>query len=190
MRVTLILRLMPRCSSLWAPRFVPRGLAPSATPIGRPRTATRTACRRTDCSQRICAAQEQEVDSSCEMIPEYTCYAKAICERQLNGECGVTPSDDLSRCLETIARDATPLDRTDGRHSDGVQPICKRTGCAGQLCAAIDIGTLCDIKPEYACYEQARCELQAGGNCGFSSTPELDRCLAEQRDAAAERSGH
>jgi eight-cysteine-cluster-containing protein len=55
---------------------------------------------------------------------------------------------------------------------------CKRGGCSGQICAAEDVVTTCEWRPEYACYKSAACERQANGQCGFTKTPELERCLA------------
>ncbi len=54
---------------------------------------------------------------------------------------------------------------------------CVRTGCSGQACADQQMITTCDWKPEYACYQQATCERQADGSCGFTQTPALTACL-------------
>jgi len=61
-------------------------------------------------------------------------------------------------------------------------PGCKRAGCSGELCieaSAPDIATTCIFLPEYACYQQATCERQADGSCGFTPTAELEACLAD-----------
>lgn len=58
---------------------------------------------------------------------------------------------------------------------------CVRAGCSGQLCVPASQGgmmTTCEFRPEYACYQQATCALQANGQCGFTQTPELQTCLA------------
>lgn len=65
-----------------------------------------------------------------------------------------------------------------------VPPTCVRAGCSGQLCLsevqAAQMGTTaCLFKPEYACYQQATCEVQASGQCGFTQTTTLAACLAE-----------
>jgi hypothetical protein len=57
-------------------------------------------------------------------------------------------------------------------------PDCKRTGCSGQLCSDRDVGTTCEFKPEYACYQKATCARQADGACGFTVTAELKECLS------------
>jgi hypothetical protein len=54
---------------------------------------------------------------------------------------------------------------------------CFKTGCSGQVCADEEVMTTCEFKPEYECYKRARCERQANGQCGFTDTPELRRCL-------------
>lgn len=55
---------------------------------------------------------------------------------------------------------------------------CVVTGCSGQVCAEEDVFTTCEWLPQYACYDTATCERQAGGECGWTETPELDACLA------------
>jgi hypothetical protein len=60
---------------------------------------------------------------------------------------------------------------------DAPLAACKRTGCSGQICADRDMFTTCEWRPEYACYQQATCERQADGSCGFTQTPALQACL-------------
>jgi len=55
---------------------------------------------------------------------------------------------------------------------------CRATGCSGQVCADQDVITTCEFRPEFACYRNARCERQAGGQCGWTMTPELQACLS------------
>lgn len=67
------------------------------------------------------------------------------------------------------------------------QPLaaCIRAGCSGQAC--VDEATFnenpwmttCEFRPEYACYQQATCERQVSGQCGFTQTDELAMCLAD-----------
>lgn len=54
---------------------------------------------------------------------------------------------------------------------------CFKTGCSSQVCADKEMITTCEWRPEYACYQKARCERQADGKCGFTRTPELIACL-------------
>ncbi len=58
---------------------------------------------------------------------------------------------------------------------------CVRAGCSGELCVkaeiADQIATTCEYKAEYGCYQNATCELQENGDCGFTQTQELLNCL-------------
>ena len=57
---------------------------------------------------------------------------------------------------------------------------CVKSGCSGTICAepGNEVVTTCEMKPEYACYQNAKCERQGDGKCGWSQTPELTSCLA------------
>lgn len=60
------------------------------------------------------------------------------------------------------------------------QISCKKAGCSGQLCLssdAKDTVTNCEWKPEYGCYKQATCERQPDGQCGFTQSESLRKCL-------------
>jgi len=54
---------------------------------------------------------------------------------------------------------------------------CKPTGCSGQVCSDEDVVTTCEFKPEYACYQNAKCERQSDGKCGWTPSEELVACL-------------
>ncbi len=56
---------------------------------------------------------------------------------------------------------------------------CVRTGCSGHICAEEDMASTCEWRDEYACYQQATCERQPDGQCGFTPTAELAACLAD-----------
>jgi eight-cysteine-cluster-containing protein len=60
---------------------------------------TPTACVRTGCSGTVCAEPGNDIMTTCEMRPEYECYASAKCQRQSNGACAWTASAALSQCL-------------------------------------------------------------------------------------------
>ena len=66
---------------------------------------------------------------------------------------------------------------------------CAIAGCSGELCVsadeADDIFTICIYRPEYACYREASCELQANGKCGWTQTTELLACLADPLQSSA-----
>jgi len=55
---------------------------------------------------------------------------------------------------------------------------CRKTGCSSHLCSDQDLISTCEFRPEYACYQQATCERQADGNCGFTPSAALTSCLA------------
>ncbi len=55
-------------------------------------------CVVSGCSGQICA--EEEMVSTCEYRPEYTCYKTASCERQQDGSCGWTQTAVLTFCLQ------------------------------------------------------------------------------------------
>lgn len=54
---------------------------------------------------------------------------------------------------------------------------CIKTGCSNQICAEENVVSTCEYRPEYECYQKARCERQPDGNCGFTKTRELAACL-------------
>jgi eight-cysteine-cluster-containing protein len=57
---------------------------------------------------------------------------------------------------------------------------CVRSGCSGTVCvpAGKEVVTTCEYKPEYACYDQAKCEKQAAGECGWTRSADFDACMA------------
>ena len=89
------------------------------------------------------------------------------------------PEHDNALEVPVLFRD-TPKEPTEeiietGRERGG----CMITGCSGQVCGENDVITTCEYRPEYACYEQAVCERQAGGQCGWTLTAAMGRCLQE-----------
>jgi coxsackievirus/adenovirus receptor len=56
---------------------------------------------------------------------------------------------------------------------------CVRAGCSDHLCVeeGVDIASTCEWRPVYQCYQQATCERQQNGQCGFTPTHELVECL-------------
>jgi eight-cysteine-cluster-containing protein len=66
--------------------------------------------------------------------------------------------------------------RTSSGNNNATKP-CIRTGCSGQVCADEEVVTTCEYRTEYECYKKAKCERQTNGECGFTDTPELRRCL-------------
>lgn len=56
---------------------------------------------------------------------------------------------------------------------------CMVTGCSGQVCASEPMTTTCEWTCSYGCYQYATCETQATGACGWTSTAEFDKCIAD-----------
>jgi len=55
---------------------------------------------------------------------------------------------------------------------------CFVGGCSSQLCTSDpDIVSDCMYREEYACYQEATCEVQTTGECGWTMTEELNECL-------------
>ena len=55
---------------------------------------------------------------------------------------------------------------------------CYVGGCSGQICSDQEgVISTCEWREEYACYQDAKCEVQTDGNCGWTQTAELQACL-------------
>lgn len=66
------------------------------------------------------------------------------------------------------------------RRLENAQGACFVGGCSGQICSEQPgIISTCEWREEYACYQTATCERQADGACGWTETPELNSCLAQ-----------
>ncbi len=80
-----------------------------------------------------------------------------------------------------------------GGHITDAGGGCVRGGCSSELCveaSAPPVVSDCIFRPEFACYQKATCERQAGGSCGFTPTQTLTACLASAAgDAAMNPSG-
>jgi len=73
--------------------------------------ADKNSCNTTGCSGQVCS--NQEVITTCEFLPEYVCYRNAVCERQSNGECGWTQTNELTQCLEEQSAKQDQIDTSD-----------------------------------------------------------------------------
>ncbi|MCX8178951.1 MAG: DUF5667 domain-containing protein [Candidatus Aenigmarchaeota archaeon] len=69
----------------------------------------------------------------------------------------------------------TPLVVTDTAYIPSVK--CVVTGCSGQICSESEVMSTCDFRPEYECYKYAVCEVRDDGRCGWTKTPEFEKCL-------------
>ncbi len=56
-------------------------------------------CKPTGCSGQICSDKDEV--STCEFKEEYACYQSAKCERQTDGKCGWTQTNELKACVES-----------------------------------------------------------------------------------------
>lgn len=57
---------------------------------------------------------------------------------------------------------------------------CIKSGCSGQICSDHEELSTCEYRQEYACYETAKCEVQATtGECGWTETTALTQCLSK-----------
>lgn len=59
---------------------------------------------------------------------------------------------------------------------------CIKTGCSGEICADSSQASICIVRPEYACYQQAECKRQSNGQCGFTKTATLTACLDDAQN--------
>lgn len=55
---------------------------------------------------------------------------------------------------------------------------CHVSGCSKEICSEREnVPSTCEFRPQYACYQNARCEPQANGACNWTLTAELNNCL-------------
>ena len=68
-------------------------------------------CRIGGCSAQLCgeASDEDELVSDCMYRPQYACYKQARCEKQQNGVCGWTESNELRSCLMNASTTSSEL---------------------------------------------------------------------------------
>ncbi len=61
--------------------------------------------------------------------------------------------------------------------------ICQIGGCNGEICGGVDdkFMSTCIARPEYSCYANATCEVQADGLCGWTQSAELVQCIKEKQ---------
>jgi len=61
---------------------------------------TPAACVTGGCSGTVCAdADAEPMMTTCEWTDAYACYRDAVCERQADGACGWTQTEQLTACL-------------------------------------------------------------------------------------------
>jgi len=85
----------------------------------------------------------------------------------------VTPEDEA-----VIVSPVTP---------DAPTKRCYVSGCSGELCSSEQgVMSACIFREEYACYQNATCEVQTTGECGWAQTAELNSCIANAKAEVAE----
>lgn len=62
---------------------------------------TKDGCMVSGCSEQLCipTSQQGNIMTICEYLEKYICYKAATCEKQTNGQCGWTQTDQLKSCL-------------------------------------------------------------------------------------------
>jgi hypothetical protein len=121
--------------------------------------------------------------------PNWTCIENAMvsdvggkCHQNCGGFAGFMCSDPNEECVDNPNDSCDP--NNGGADCGGIcMPKsatggCVKTGCSGQICADQDMFSTCEWRDEYACYQTATCERQANGQCGWTQTPALTSCLA------------
>lgn len=115
--------------------------------------------------------------------PAYKNYGTLILRK--NNPSGL-PEHDEAIEIPVIFHDMPPKETErvieTGRERGG----CMITGCSGQICGENDVITTCEYRPKYACYKSAICERQDNGQCGWTLTAAVGRCLQEIQSGGGE----
>ncbi|MFA5831656.1 MAG: DUF5667 domain-containing protein [Candidatus Paceibacterota bacterium] len=70
-------------------------------------------------------------------------------------------------------------DGNDENNTSKGEDGCFVGGCSGQICSGEkNVITTCEMKSEYACYKEAKCERQPDGKCGWTQNAKLKQCLS------------
>jgi hypothetical protein len=66
-----------------------------------------------------------------------------------------------------------------GNESGLAKQPCYVGGCSAQLCGdSQNLVSTCEWREAYGCYKGAACERQANGQCGWTVSASLARCLS------------
>lgn len=93
---------------------------------------------------------------------------------------GVATFTDIETRVDTETSTSTPV-----QDAPVVTPTptpvakgCFVGGCSNELCSeSDDMVSTCIWREEFACYQNATCERQPTGKCGWTKTPELNACI-------------
>jgi hypothetical protein len=116
---------------------------------------------RNDCVNHGCVCLEPgEMPMQCPNQEVIDCYAKKSHCKRVKGKCGFTDSTKLRKCLtkakQCYVNCSTCMDGTGER-----------------------IPFPCANFPNFHCWGEAECVVQKDGECGFTQTAELEKCLNE-----------
>jgi hypothetical protein len=101
----------------------------------------------------------------------------AICRVCNDGACGEAVCRG-GMYVFVCPEDGTGGTGVAGTGTGGVGGECFVGGCSNQLCTdQPGAASTCEWREEYACYQTATCERQGDGQCGWTRTPELEKCL-------------
>lgn len=81
-----------------------RSLSLIASQFYLPLTANSKQCHIGGCSGQLCGDTPDNLISTCEFRPEYSCYSTSSCEQQTDGNCGWTASKELTDCLDNARK--------------------------------------------------------------------------------------
>ena len=87
-------------------------------------------------------------------------------------------------CGSTAAPPPSPPPSAAPSDAGGASSVpCVRSGCSGTVCVeqGDEVMTTCEYRPEYDCYQQAACERQPTGACGWTETEQLEACIEQAR---------
>jgi hypothetical protein len=158
-------------------------LAKAEAPVDQP-----TEIKRAECVSYGCVCVGSNVNfiqaPQCPNKAVNECYARTQCEKQVDGECGYTESEELKKCLANAeASDSVPI--------ESIREMPKRD-CVSYDCVCVGSNVnffaapYCPNKAANECYAKAQCEKQKKTDeCGYTESEELTKCLANAEQPEA-----
>lgn len=134
------------------------------------------------CCGDTCACADGSAPVACLVDPCQTapaCPEATTCVANYCGGCNAEHYDALGNAVCKAPAPTNECDTSDD---------CLVTGCSGQVCAAREVVTTCEFRPEYACYGDASitsCGCDEG-RCDWARTPELAACIERARGDGGE----